>query len=295
MPGLFQKGAKSLEPLDVAYNERLVRALIGRQLREDAMPQAHRGRPMFSFWGEELGFSGGDVHAQRAYRIYLSYDENRVITDAQVVVEGELISPCSGYFPEVLDEFDYETVLDWCMKQTRPVPKRRITMKRTLIVVDMQNDFIDGSLGTPKAQAIVPAVKAKIQAYRDRGDEIIFTRDTHGADYLSTPEGKKLPVVHCVQDTQGWELAPGLWQEGETIINKPTFGYTGWADMDFQQVELVGLCTDICVVSNALLLKALFPEVEISVDASCCAGVTPESHQAALLTMKMCQIDVINN
>ena len=173
MPGLFQKGAKSLEPLDVAYNERLVRALIGRQLREDAMPQAHRGRPMFSFWGEELGFSGGDVHAQRAYRIYLSYDENRVITDAQVVVEGELISPCSGYFPEVLDEFDYETVLDWCMKQTRPVPKRRITMKRTLIVVDMQNDFIDGSLGTPKAQAIVPAVKAKIQAYRDRGDEII--------------------------------------------------------------------------------------------------------------------------
>lgn len=295
MPGPFQKGAKSLEPLDVAYNERLVRALIGRQLREDAMPQAHRGRPMFSFWGEELGFSGGDVHAQRAYRIYLSYDENRVITDAQVVVEGELISPCSGYFPEALDEFDYETVLDWCMKQTRPAPERRITMKRTLIVVDMQNDFIDGSLGTPEAQAIVPAVKAKIQAYRDRGDEIIFTRDTHGADYLSTPEGKKLPVVHCVQGTQGWELAPGLWQEGETIINKPTFGYTGWADMDFQQVELVGLCTDICVVSNALLLKALFPEAEISVDASCCAGVTPESHEAALLTMKMCQIDVINN
>ena len=102
-------------------------------------------------------------------------------------------------------------------------------------------------------------------------------------------------MVHCVQGTQGWELAPGLWQEGETIINKPTFGYTGWADMDFQQVELVGLCTDICVVSNALLLKALFLEAEISVDASCCAGVTPESHEAALLTMKMCQIDVINN
>ena len=166
-------------------------------------------------------------------------------------------------------------------------------MKRTLIVVDMQNDFIDGSLGTPKAQAIVPAVKAKIQAYRDRGDEIIFTRDTHGADYLSTPEGKKLPVVHCVQGTQGWELAPGLWQEGETIINKPTFGYTGWADMDFQQVELVGLCTDICVVSNALMLKANFPEMPICVDSACCAGVTPETHRTALETMRCCQIEVI--
>ena len=131
-------------------------------------------------------------------------------------------------------------------------------MKRTLIVVDMQNDFIDGALGTPEAQAIVPAVKAKLQACRDRGDEIIFTRDTHGEDYLSTPEGKKLPVVHCVQGTQGWELALGLWQDGETIINKPTFGYTGWSEMKFEQVELVGLCTDICVVSNALILKALY-------------------------------------
>ena len=258
------------------------------------MPLAHRGLPMFSFWGEELGFSGSDVHAQRAYRIYLRYDADLVITDARVVVEGELISPCSGYFPEALDEFDYQTVLDWCMRKTQPAQKRRNTMKRTLIVVDMQNDFIDGSLGTPEAQAIVPAVKAKLQSCRERGDEIIFTRDTHGEDYLSTPEGKKLPVVHCVQGTHGWELAPGLWQQGETVIDKPTFGYTGWADMDFQQVELVGLCTDICVVSNALILKAQFPEAEISVDASCCAGVTPESHQAALLTMKMCQIDLIN-
>lgn len=258
------------------------------------MPLAHRGLPMFSFWGEELGFSGGDVHAQRAYRIYLRYNAGLVITDARVVVEGELISPCSGYFPEALDEFDYQTVLDWCMKKTQPAQKRRNTMKRALIVVDMQNDFIDGSLGTPEAQAIVPAVKAKLQSCRGRGDEIIFTRDTHGEDYLSTPEGKKLPVVHCVQGTHGWELAPGLWQQGETIIDKPTFGYTGWANMDFRQVELVGLCTDICVVSNALILKALFPAAEISVDASCCAGVTPESHQAALLTMKMCQIDLID-
>ncbi len=280
--------------MDTSYNNQLCQSLIGRRLRENAMPRAHRGLPMFSFWGEELGFSGGDVHAQRAYRIYLRYDAELVITDAHVVVEGELISPCSGYFPEALDEFDYETVLDWCMKRTQPTQKRRNTMKRTLIVVDMQNDFIDGSLGTPEAQTIVPAVKAKIQAYRDRGDKIIFTRDTHGRDYLSTPEGKKLPVVHCVQGTYGWELAPGLWQDGETIINKPTFGYTGWSEMKFDQVELVGLCTDICVVSNALILKALFPAAEISVDASCCAGVTPESHRAALLTMKMCQVDVIN-
>ena len=284
-----------LEPLDLSYNERLVHTLIGRQLREDAMPQAHRGLPMFSFWGEELGFSGGDVHAQRAYRIYLSYNEARVITDARVVVEGELISPCSGYFPEALDEFDYQTVLDWCMDHTRSAQERRTTMKRTLSVVDMQNDFIDGSLGTPEAQKIVPAVQAKIQTYRDRGDEIIFTRDTHGADYLSTPEGKKLPVEHCIQGTAGWELAPGLWQPGEKIINKPTFGYTGWSDMEFDQVELVGLCTDICVVSNALILKALFPEAEISVDPDCCAGVTPESHEAALLTMKMCQIDLVSH
>ena len=280
--------------MDTSYNNRLRQSLIGRRLREDAMPLAHRGLPMFSFWGEELGFSGGDVHAQRAYRIYLRYNAGLVITDARVVVEGELISPCSGYFPEALDEFDYQTVLDWCMKKTQPAQKRRNTMKRALIVVDMQNDFIDGSLGTPEAQAIVPAVKAKLQSCRERGDEIIFTRDTHGEDYLSTPEGKKLPVVHCVQGTHGWELAPGLWQQGETIIDKPTFGYTGWANMDFRQVELVGLCTDICVVSNALILKALFPAAEISVDASCCAGVTPESHQAALLTMKMCQIDLID-
>ncbi len=281
--------------MDLSYNNRLRQSLIGRRLREDDMPQAHRGLPMFSFWGEELGFSGGDVHAQRAYRIYLRYNADLVITDACVVVEGELISPCSGYFPEALDEFDYQTVLDWCMKKIQPAQKRRNTMKRTLIVVDMQNDFIDGSLGTPEAQAIVPAVKTKIQTYRDRGDEIIFTRDTHGENYLSTPEGKKLPVVHCVQGTHGWELAPGLWQEGETVINKPSFGYTGWGEMNFEQVELAGLCTDICVVSNALILKALFPEAEISVDASCCAGVTPESHKAALLTMKMCQIDLIND
>ena len=165
-------------------------------------------------------------------------------------------------------------------------------MKRTLIVIDMQKDFIDGALGTPEAQTIVPAVREKISTYRKRGDEIIFTRDTHGPDYLSTPEGRKLPVEHCLKGTPGWELAPGLWEPGEKIIDKPTFGYTGWGDMEFERSELVGLCTDICVVSNGLILKAMFPEAEITVDPACCAGVTPESHQAALLTMKMCQIQV---
>lgn len=143
-------------------------------------------------------------------------------------------------------------------------------MKRTLIVVDMQKDFIDGTLGTPEAQAIVPAVREKISTYRKRGDEIIFTRDTHGPDYLSTPEGRKLPVEHCLKGTPGWELAPGLWEPGEKIIDKPTFGYTGWGDMKFEEIELVGLCTDICVVSNGLILKAMFPKAEITVDPACC-------------------------
>lgn len=161
---------------------------------------------------------------------------------------------------------------------------------KTLIVVDMQNDFIDGSLGTEEAQAIVPNVKKKIQEYKNRGDEIIFTRDTHQSDYLDTPEGKKLPVVHCIKGTKGWQIADGLEVEGCTYIDKPTFGWTHWNERTFQEIEMVGVCTDICVVSNALILKATFPSVEITVDASCCAGVTPQTHLAALETMKMCQI-----
>ena len=161
---------------------------------------------------------------------------------------------------------------------------------KTLIVVDMQNDFIDGSLGTKEAQAIVPNVKKKIQEYKKRGDEIIFTRDTHQSDYLDTPEGKKLLVVHCIEGTKGWQIADGLEVEGCTYIDKPTFGWTHWNERTFQEIEMVGLCTDICVVSNALILKATFPSVEITVDASCCAGVTPQTHLAALETMKMCQI-----
>lgn len=163
---------------------------------------------------------------------------------------------------------------------------------KTLIVIDMQNDFIDGSLGTAEAVAIVDNVKAKIKEYEDRGDQIIFTRDTHQEDYMETNEGKHLPVVHCIEGTDGWQIRDGLYVEGAEIINKPSFGYTGWNDYSFEEVELIGLCTDICVVSNALIIKALFPEIKVSVDSSCCAGVTPESHDAALKTMQMCQIEV---
>ena len=163
---------------------------------------------------------------------------------------------------------------------------------KTLIVIDMQNDFISDALGSKEAQAIVENVKAKIAAYKESGNKIIYTRDTHGEDYLNTPEGKKLPVIHCVKGTKGWEIADGLYIEGSEIIDKPTFGYMGWDKMRFDEIELIGLCTDICVVSNAMILKAAFPNVNITVDASCCAGVTPETHKAALATMKMCQIDV---
>jgi nicotinamidase-related amidase len=165
-------------------------------------------------------------------------------------------------------------------------------MKKTLIVVDMQKDFIDGSLGTKEAVAIVENVKRKIQTYVNAGDEIIFTRDTHQSNYLDTNEGRHLPVVHCIQGTEGWQLAEGLEVPGAIYIDKPSFGFTGWKDYHLEEVEMVGLCTDICVVSNALLIKAAYPEIRVSVDASCCAGVTPESHRAALTTMKMCQVEV---
>ena len=166
---------------------------------------------------------------------------------------------------------------------------------KTLIVIDMQNDFISGSLGTKEAQAIVPNVKKKIEEYKSRGDEIIFTQDTHYENYLETNEGKHLPVEHCIVNTNGWEIADGLEVEKCQYIHKPTFGWMhwDWNDYSFKEVELVGLCTDICVVSNALILKAQFPNANITVDASCCAGVTPEKHKAALEVMKSCQINVI--
>lgn len=166
-------------------------------------------------------------------------------------------------------------------------------MKKTLIVVDMQNDFIDMALGTSEAVAIVPKVKEKIQEYVNNGDRIIFTRDTHFENYLETAEGQKLPVPHCIKGTQGWQIADGLYVEGCKIIDKPNFGWPNWKEENLQDVELVGLCTDICVVSNALIIKADFPESNVCVDSSCCAGVTVESHEAALKVMAMCQVDVI--
>ncbi len=166
-------------------------------------------------------------------------------------------------------------------------------MKKTLIVVDMQNDFIDMALGTKEAVAIVPKVKEKIMQYRKNGDEIIYTRDTHEENYLDTPEGKKLPVPHCIRGSVGWQIADGLYVEGCKIIDKPNFGWPHWDREVLEDVELVGLCTDICVVSNALIIKATFPDANVTVDRSCCAGVTPESHEAALKTMQMCQIDIV--
>lgn len=171
---------------------------------------------------------------------------------------------------------------------------------KTLIVVDMQNDFIDGVLGTPEAVAIVPNVKKKVEEYIERGDVVIFTRDTHHAKYLETNEGKHLPIKHCLTFTPGWEITNELSHYARYIVNKGTFGYSGWGGyggvFDFagsESIEVVGLCTDICVISNAMILKANFPEVPIIVDASCCAGVTPESHKNALEAMKMCQIEIV--
>ena len=167
-------------------------------------------------------------------------------------------------------------------------------MKKILIVIDMQNDFITGSLGTKEAEAIVEKVKAKCEKAKAAGEEIIFTQDTHGEDYLETQEGRKLPVVHCVENTEGWEICPELLPYAELCVEKPTFGSVMLPAMceDYDEIELVGLCTDICVISNAMLLKAYYPEKKISVDSSCCAGVTPESHENALKAMQMCQIDM---
>ena len=170
---------------------------------------------------------------------------------------------------------------------------------KTLIVVDMQKDFIDGSLGTKEAVAIVDNVKKKIEEF---DGEVYFTRDTHQTDYLNTQEGGKLPVEHCIEGTDGWEIAKELRNlVKNTPINKPTFGSRELAEMlcrlndgtNIESVELIGLCTDICVISNAMVIKAFLPEVPIYVDSSCCAGVTPESHDRALETMKVCQINVI--
>lgn len=174
-------------------------------------------------------------------------------------------------------------------------------MKKVLIVVDMQNDFVDGALGTAEAVAIVDNVVKTIEGF---DGEIIATLDTHFENYMDTAEGKKLPVPHCIKGTDGWRIngkvLAALEKKGYTAVEKLTFGSADLVDIiremakeEELELTLLGLCTDICVVSNALLLKANFPEMPIAVAADCSAGVTPESHEAALLTMKMCQIDIV--
>lgn len=169
--------------------------------------------------------------------------------------------------------------------------------KKLLVVVDMQNDFIDGALGTPEAAAVLGKVRARIERARREGETVVFTRDTHTANYLKTNEGKRLPVPHCIEGSFGHALADGLAEEGERIFDKPTFASLALGDFaaaeNFASIELIGVCTDICVLSNALLLKALCPEADVIVRADCCAGVTPERHETALDAMRACQIDIL--
>lgn len=174
-------------------------------------------------------------------------------------------------------------------------------MKKFLVVVDMQKDFVDGALGTKEACAIVPAAVKKIKGF---DGEIFATFDTHFDNYMETAEGRKLPVPHCIKGTEGWqldkEIAAALAEKKYTPVEKLTFGSVelpelikkAAGDEEFA-IELIGLCTDICVISNALVLKANFPEADIAVDEKCCAGVTPEKHNAAVETMRSCQIGIL--
>ena len=174
-------------------------------------------------------------------------------------------------------------------------------MQQILVVVDMQNDFVTGPLGTPEARTILPKVAEKVKNFPGR---VLFTRDTHEENYLESREGKALPVPHCIRGTWGWEICPELETlRKEEPVDKCTFGSTGLGEVlraadqygeKIGKITLVGVCTDICVISNALLLRAFLPEAEIAVDAACCAGVTPESHQTALRAMKACQIAIEN-
>ncbi len=176
--------------------------------------------------------------------------------------------------------------------------KERADMQDILIAVDLQNDFIDGALGTPEAVAIVPRVREKVAGFAGK---VLFTRDTHQDNYLDTQEGRRLPVPHCIEGTDGWQICDAVKPliQGK-VFDKPSFGSVELGQMlrqeneenEIRSITLVGLCTDICVIANAMLIKAFLPEVKIVVDASCCAGVTPQSHKNALEAMKMCQIEV---
>ena len=168
---------------------------------------------------------------------------------------------------------------------------------KILVVVDMQKDFIDGALGTPEAVQIVPYVTQLAANFEGK---VLFTRDTHFANYMDTQEGKNLPVPHCIQGTPGWQIHPQLDALRKTAaIDKLTFGSSALPrilaeESQLESVTFVGLCTDICVISNVMITKVFFPEVPVIVDAKGCAGVTPESHKNALAAMKMCQVQVVN-
>ena len=171
-------------------------------------------------------------------------------------------------------------------------------MTKALVVVDMQNDFIHGALGTPEARAIVPKVVEKVKKALESGVDVFYTLDTHGEDYINTQEGKNLPVPHCIRGTEGWELVKELAElPFVPVFEKHSFGSTALAsylyDSVYDEVEFIGVCTDICVLSNAILLKSIDPEVHIKIDSTCCAGVTPEKHEAALEAMRSCQIEIV--
>ena len=181
---------------------------------------------------------------------------------------------------------------------------------KILIVVDMQNDFINGALGTAEAAAVVANVVSRIE--NSRGELVLLTQDTHDEDYLNTPEGRKLPVTHCIEGTDGWQINPAVknaWRSNpdtivipqldENTFKKPVFGSAELVEFlrtcqnEITAIEILGVCTDICVISNAIMIKNALPDIEISVNADCCAGVTPQSHQEALNIMKMCHIDIL--
>lgn len=169
---------------------------------------------------------------------------------------------------------------------------------KVLAIIDMQKDFIDGALGTKEAVAIVPKVAARLAQARADGETVVFTRDTHHADYLSTQEGRKLPVPHCLEGTDGWQIDAALAVEDAPVFDKPGFGSPALIEYlrslpALEGVEFIGLCTDICVITNAMMTKVALPEVPLSVRADCCAGVTPQSHETALQAMRMCQISIV--
>ena len=170
-------------------------------------------------------------------------------------------------------------------------------MRKLFVVVDMQNDFVFGSLGSGEARAIAPKVRALVEQWRASGEEIVFTRDTHGEDYFSTQEGEKLPVAHCKKGTEGWQIIDGL-HRGERVFDKPVFGSEELCAYvragDYKEVTMIGVCTDICVLSNAVLIKTACPSSVVKVLANACAGSSPAAHEAALRVLASIQVEIFD-